>query len=291
MAENFQIQDSLSWAKGNHRFKFGVDGTKYKQDQVFLFINQGIIGYGSAEEANTTGDDLADLMIGNSPGYVQFGANGERDFRQFGGAAFAQDTWRFNDSLHFSLGLRYEYVGPMWDLSNRVAYYRPNAAAQGITSQLLTSGQLRTPEGVAIIVGAGNRAPAGLLYPGDPDPDLGGTVPAGGVNRDMNNFAPRFGFAYSPKTSEGSFMHSLMGNQETVIRGGFGIFYGAIIGDTALQQLTRSWLPGHQCIFRGSGRHSSESVRTRSVSEFWNAGSRFSHRFRTRSWLLHLSWA
>lgn len=243
VAENFQIQDSLSWAKGNHRFKFGVDGTKYKQDQVFLFINQGIIGYGSAEEANTTGDDLADLMIGNSPGYVQFGANGERDFRQFGGAAFAQDTWRFSDQLTFSLGLRYEYVGPMWDLYNRVAYYRPTAAAQGITSQLLTSGQLRTPDGVAIIVGAGNRAPAGLLYPGDPDPDLGGTVPAGGVNRDMNNFAPRFGFAYSPKTSGDGFLDSLMGNQETVIRGGFGVFYGAIIGDTALQQLTA---PGYQ---------------------------------------------
>jgi carboxypeptidase family protein len=243
VAENFQIQDSVSWAKGDHRFKFGIDGTKYKQDQVFLFINQAIIGYGSAEEANTTGDDLADLIIGNSPGYIQFGANGERDYRQFGGAAFAQDTWRFTDQLTFSLGLRYEYVGPLWDLYNRVAYYRPSAAARGITSSLLTSGQLKTPDGVAIIVGAGNRAPAGLLYPGDPDPDLGGTVPAGGVNRDLNNFAPRFGFAYSPKASEHGFLRTLFGDQATVIRGGFGVFYGAIIGDTALQQLTA---PGYQ---------------------------------------------
>jgi hypothetical protein len=243
VAENFQLQDSLSWVKGDHRFKFGVDGTKYKQDQVFLFINQAIIGYGSAEEANSTGDDLADLMIGNSPGYIQFGANGERDFRQFGGSLFAQDSWRVNDQLTLSLGLRYEYVGPVWDLYNRVAFYRPSAAARGITSQLLTSGQLRTPDGVAIIVGDGLRAPAGLLYPGDPDPDLGGTVPAGGVNRDLNNFAPRFGFAYSPKVSGNGFLHSLMGDQATVIRGGFGVFYGAIIGDTALQQLTA---PGYQ---------------------------------------------
>ena len=54
----------------------------------------------------------------------------------------------------------------------------------------------------------------------------------------MNNFAPRFGFAYSPKVNEGSFLHGLMGDQQTVIRGGFGVFYGAIVGDTALQQLT-----------------------------------------------------
>ena len=252
VAENFQIQDSLSWAKGNHRFKFGVDGTKYNQDQVFLFVNQAIIGYGSAEEANSTGDDLADLIIGNSPGYIQFGANGERDYRQFGGAAFAQDTWRFNDELTFSLGLRYEYVGPLSDAANRVAYYRPSAAAQGLSSQLLASGQLRTPEGVPIIVRPGNRAPIGLLYPGDPDPDLGGLVPAGGVNRDLNNFAPRFGFAYSPKIESG-FMHSLLGNQETVIRGGFGIFYGAIVGDTALQQLSAPGFNGTNAYFEEVG--------------------------------------
>jgi outer membrane receptor protein involved in Fe transport len=101
----------VSWAKGNHRFKFGFDGTKYKQDQVFLFINQGIIGYGSAEEANSTGNDLSDLIIGNSPGYIQFGANGERDFRQLGVASFAQDTWRVTDQLTLSLGLRWVQPG------------------------------------------------------------------------------------------------------------------------------------------------------------------------------------
>ena len=249
VAENFQIQNSLSWAKGDHRLKFGFDGTKYKQDQVFLFINQGIIGYGSAEEANSTGNDLADLIIGNSPGYVQFGANGERDYRQLGVAGFGQDTWRVTDQLTLSLGLRWEFVGPIRDKYNRVAYYRPTAAAQGISSSLLTSGQLRTPEGVAIIVSEGNRAPVGLLYPGDPDPDLGGTVPAGGINRDWNNFAPRFGFAYSPRTPENGFLRSVMGDQATVIRGGFGVFYGAIIGDTALQQLTAPGFQGTNAFF------------------------------------------
>ncbi|MBA3439761.1 MAG: TonB-dependent receptor [Pyrinomonadaceae bacterium] len=243
VTENFQIQDSVSYAFGNHRFKFGVDGTKYKQNTDFLFINQGIIGYSAFEEANTTGDDLADLLIGNSPGYIQFGSNGERDFRQFGVAGFVQDNWRVSPALTFSLGLRYEYVGPLTDLYNRVGYYRPTAAARGISSQLLASGQLRTPQGVPIIIGAGRRAPLGLLYPGDPDPDLGGTVPDGGVSRDLNNFAPRFGFAYSPQTSDGSMFRTLLGDNATVIRGGFGVFYGSIIGDTALQQLTA---PGYQ---------------------------------------------
>lgn len=243
VTSNYQIQDSVSWVKGNHRVKFGFDGTHYRGDQLFLFINQAIIGYGSAEEANSTGNDLSDLLIGNSPGYIQFGSNGERDFRQTGLSGFAQDTYRLSNSLTLSLGVRYEYVGPLTDTQNRVAYYRPTAAARGQASTLLANGQLRDSFGRAITVPAGFRAPIGLLYPGDPDPDLGGVVPDGGVNRDLNNFAPRFGFAWSPNVGEGSFFHKVFGQQEMVIRGGFGVFYGAIVGDTALQQLTA---PGYQ---------------------------------------------
>jgi hypothetical protein len=243
VSSNFQLQDSLSWVKGDHRFKFGFDGTKYMQDTTFLFINQAIIGYGSNEDANTTGNDLSDLLIGNSPGYIQFGSNGERDFRQLAGALFAQDNWRVSDSLTLSLGLRYEYVGPLTDKGNRVSYYRPTAAARGIASQLLTSGQLRGAGGQIVQIPAGERAPVGLLYPGDPDPDLGGVVPDGGVARDLNNFAPRFGFAYSPNVAAGSWLRPLFGDRQGVIRGGFGVFYGATIGDTALQQLTA---PGFQ---------------------------------------------
>jgi hypothetical protein len=242
-SSNFQLQDSVSWVKGDHRFKFGFDGTKYLQDQTFLFINQAIIGYGSNEDANTTGNDLSDLIIGNSPGYIQFGSNGERDFRQMAGALFAQDNWRLGDSLTLSLGLRYEYVGPLTDKGNRVAYYRPTAAIRGISSTLLNTGQLRGAGGQIVQIPAGQRAPVGLLYPGDPDPDLGGTVPDGGVNRDLNNFAPRFGFAYAPSVGEGSWLRPFFGDRKGVIRGGFGVFYGAIIGDTALQQLTA---PGFQ---------------------------------------------
>lgn len=242
VTSNYQIQDSVSWIKGNHRLKFGFDGTRYTGDQLFLFINQAIIGYGSAEEANSTGNDLADLMIGNSPGYIQFGSNGERDFRQTGTSFFGQDTYRMSNSLTISLGVRWEYVGPLTDTQNRVAFYRPTAAAQGLASTLLTSGGLHDSQGRAITVPAGLRAPIGLLYPGDPDPDLGGTVPDGGVNRDYNNWAPRFGFAWAPRFENG-FLHKMFGEQEMVVRGGFGVFYGAIVGDTALQQLTA---PGYQ---------------------------------------------
>ena len=248
VSENFQIQDSLSYSTGSHRWKFGFDGTKYKQDQLFLFINQGIISYASGFGGNSTGDDLADLLIGNSPIALQLGSNGERDFRQTAGALFAQDNWRVRPNLTLSLGVRYEYNSPLTDAADRVAYYRP-----GQVSTLLTNG-FTGPSGITISTGPGGRAPRGLVYVGDPDSILGGTVPRGGVKKDWNNFAPRVGLSWSPGGSDNSFFRSILGENETVIRAGFGITYGAIIGDTALQQLTATGYQGTNAFFfPGSG--------------------------------------
>jgi outer membrane receptor protein involved in Fe transport len=243
VSENFQLQDSVSWVTGNHRLKFGFDGTQYRQDQTFLFVNQGIFTFSRLFGGNTTGDDFADFLIGNSPIALQFGANGERDFRQKQVSFFGQDTWRVNDSLTLSLGLRWEYTSPLTDKFNRVSYFR-----QGAVSELLTSGRLRTFEGLPITVPPGFRAPVGLVFVGDPDPVLGGLVPAGGVEKDWNNWAPRLGIAYSPSATDG-WMGSLLGDRKTVIRAGFGVYYGAVIGDTALQQLTAPGFNGTNSFF------------------------------------------
>lgn len=241
--ENIQFQDSLSWVAGSHRMKFGFDVTKYKQDTDFLFINQGIFTFSGNNGGNTTGDDFADFLIGNAPVAIQFGAAGARDYRQRAAAVFGQDTWRATNNLTLTYGVRYEYNSPLKDTLNRVAYYR-----QGATSQLLTTGQLRTPDGQRIVLG-GTRAPRGLVFVGDPDPVLGGTVPVGGVEPDKNNFAPRVGFAYSFSGGDGGFFNRVLGENQTVIRAGFGLYYGAIIGDTALQQLSAPGFNGTNAFF------------------------------------------
>jgi Carboxypeptidase regulatory-like domain len=239
LSENFQVQDSLSWIVGNHRFKFGGDAVKYKQAQDFLFVNQGIFGYSAVQEdgSNTIGDDFGDFLVGNTPITIQLGAAGHRDYRQGAVAGFLQDNWRATKNLTLSLGVRYEYNSPLTDLENRVAYYRP-----GTLSPQLQSGAL-TFEGRNIVVAPGGTAPNGLVYVGDPDSVLGGTVPEGGIQLDKNNFAPRIGFAYSFDGSKGLFGRFL-GENKTVIRGGVGLYYGAIIGDTALQQLNATGYNG-----------------------------------------------
>lgn len=248
VSENFQMQDAVTWVAGNHSLKFGFDGTFYKKDQTFLFVNQGIFTFSGLFGGNTTGNDYADLLVGTSPIAAQFGANGLRDDRQWASAIFAQDSWRLSPKLTLSLGLRWEYNSPITDAFDRVAYYRP-----GSTSQRLVDGSLTTLAGQVITVPEGGRAPNGLVYPGDPDNVLGGTVPRGGIQKDWNNFAPRIGIAYSPQPSDG-ILRTLFGDQQTVIRAGFGIFYAAIIGDGQLQQLSAPGFNGtNSFFFPGSG--------------------------------------
>lgn len=244
ITENYQIQDSLSWIVGSHRFKFGADATKYKGDQDFLFVNQGLFTFSGLFGGNTTGDDFADLLIGNSPIAAQYGSAGRRDFRQLAFAGFAQDTWNVTRGLTLSLGLRYEYTSPLKDLLDRVAYYRP-----GSTSPQLAAGSL-VFEGRNIV--AGGALPNGLVFVGDPDNVLGGTVPRGGVEPDKNNWAPRLGFAYAVGGGDG-FLGTLFGTNETVIRGAIGVYYGAIIGDTALQQLAAPGYNGTNAFFFPNG--------------------------------------
>ncbi|NNE67791.1 MAG: TonB-dependent receptor [Pyrinomonadaceae bacterium] len=247
VSENYQIQDSFTWVTGKHRLKFGVDGTKYKQGQDFVFINQGFLTFSGRFGNNTTGDDLADLIIGNSPIAAQYGAAGRRDFRQLAFAGFAQDNWNVARGLTLSMGLRYEYTSPLKDLQDRVAYYRP-----GATSTLLAQGALIF-EGRQIVAADPNNLPNGLVYVGDPDPVLGGTVPRGGVRPDKNNFAPRLGFAYSIPGSDSGILKAIFGDQQSVIRGAIGMYYGAIIGDTALQQLTATGYNGTNAFFFPNG--------------------------------------
>jgi hypothetical protein len=101
-------------------------------------------------------------------------------------AGFAQDDWKIRPNVTLNLGLRYEYYSPLTEKFGRM------------TNVFFTGGNLNTIQ----------VTPVDRLS-----------------NPDRNNFAPRIGFAYSPRI-EG--LHNFLNNDRAVIRGGFGIAYNRI---------------------------------------------------------------
>ena len=108
---------------------------------------------------------------------------------------FAQDEWRLRKNLVLSLGLRYEYSTPKSDTMGRT---------------------------FSIIAGEHSdkfaNAPPGMVFPGDPGAPHGVNYP------DRNDWAPRVGFAWDPRS-----------NGKMSLRGAFGVFYDILKAEDNLQ--------------------------------------------------------
>jgi len=104
---------------------------------------------------------------------------------------FIQDDFKLRPNFTLNLGLRYEYTGQPINKLHEVSVARESSAARFYDPTLPLSVR---------------------------------TVPE--IRADKNNFAPRFGFAWSPKFEHG-FLNKLVGTDDTVIRGGFSIAYEA----------------------------------------------------------------
>ena len=113
-------------------------------------------------------------------------AEAQRYFRTNYYAAFAQNDWKLRPNFTLNLGLRYEYYSPLKEKRGRLSNLV--LGSQGLlNSRVVATDQLFDP--------------------------------------DRNNFAPRLGFAYSPKLAG---FGDVFNGERVVVRGGFGISYNRI---------------------------------------------------------------
>ena len=132
-------------------------------------------------------------LVQNFPNFVTLGAGEPRiSYKERDQFYFVQDDWRVTDNLTLNLGLRYEYTGAPINLLNEITTTRESDPSTALWRQSL--------------------------------PIEARTVPK--VPTDKNNWAPRLGFAWSPRFGNGGFARYLFGeNDATVVRGGFSIAY------------------------------------------------------------------
>ena len=199
----WQYSDNLNWVKGNHSLKFGVEYLAYEQNQRFTFINNGVFtfdGNGTATSVvpQTPGISapLNDFIHGYVSDYEQASSNrqGYRDKFLF---AYAQDDWKIRRNFTLNLGVRWEYDAPLTEINDHLATFR--------------AGQQST---------VFRDAPVGLVYPGDKG------ISRSTYRRDLNNFGPRVGFAWTP-------------TDKMSVRSGYGLFFDAPVSELTLQFLSQ----------------------------------------------------
>jgi len=208
VGNSFQFADNLSWVKGNHTAKFGVDVRRSRFDQTLYYNVSGNFTFDSSGNNSITPanlDNYPGYFLGLVDTYSQGSAQRE-NVRNTGLYLFAQDSWKVKSNLTLNYGLRWELDTPLTDALGHVQTFRPgeNSKAYPCTDTPLA------------------YCPTGLVVPGDPG------VPAGLTSTYYKAFAPRVGLSYSPNVT-GGFLGKVLGsNGKTSIRTGWGLFYNPI---------------------------------------------------------------
>jgi hypothetical protein len=126
-------------------------------------------------------------LVANAPQTVQLAAGEDTiAYKETDQFYFFQDDWKIRDNLTLNLGVRYEYIGQPINTLNELTVEREANPQTALWRQNLPVEARTVP-----------RLPA-----------------------DKNNWAPRLGFAYTPR-----FWKSVFGEDATVIRGGYSIAY------------------------------------------------------------------
>jgi len=130
----FDFQDSVSYLRGNHALKFGVEFTHIEADQITTDFRGVQVNFNGGLAITGVSTPLQDFFAGTpNVGSVIVG-DGIRKMQWWHYAGFAQDDWRIKPKLMLNLGLRYEYAQPIKEVNGLYGNFDPNSQ-YGIVQQ------------------------------------------------------------------------------------------------------------------------------------------------------------
>jgi hypothetical protein len=208
--DTFQVADSLTWIRGAHSMKAGVDIQWFNWTSPVNFTGAddfGVFRFNNNIAGGGTGNPVANFLLGLPTDVDQTASGPNVDGVATHYSGYIQDEWRLNANITVSAGVRYDLRPGFEDREGNISNFlrdTPNGdvVVPDDASLLLTSPGFAGSIGSARILTADQ---AGL--------------PLSLRNTDSNNVAPRLGIAWRPA-----------GDTRTVIRAGYGIYYTRILG-------------------------------------------------------------
>jgi hypothetical protein len=195
----WDVSNTTTWVTGPHTLTFGAHVRRWWIERETGADEAG----GYRFDASFTGDPLPDFLlgvyslasVGQPTAYSALGNPKEFNFFYF--APYIQDDWRVSPRLTLNLGLRWDYRSVPYETNDHMSWRNLDYAPGGVwvADQNLANG---IADGAFYQV-SDRRSPE--------NPDR------------FEVFAPRISFAYRPFES-----------RETVIRGGYGLFYDSAEG-------------------------------------------------------------
>ena len=184
------LKDALSWFRGSHSLKFGIEYRSYQPHIRRTNDTSGRFDFNRLETAfpgrgSTSGYSFASMLLGAvHSGELRFPAVRRPRGRYFG--SYVQDDYKLTPKLTLNLGLRFEFNQAPYeaeDIGSAIDLSLPNPGAGGL--------------------------PGGVVFMGS---GPGRTGSRSVVDTDYTGWGPRFGLAYQL-------------TPDTVLRAGYGIYY------------------------------------------------------------------
>ncbi len=210
---DYQLNYNLSWSRGSHNLNFGAMYKRLQFNPLIPSSKRGQFTFTGTYTGNAFGDFLLGLPF-NARGGAGSSAVYLRGNEWHG---YLQDNWKATKRLTLNLGLRYEYASPFSEKYNRWS----TLDVLGRRVIVASEDNQTYPQELWIPGIAQQLAPLPIVTSevAHLDRSL--------ANKDMNNFAPRIGLALD-----------LFGNQRTIMRGGYGIYFNsASFNSVSLQSL------------------------------------------------------
>ena len=211
-----QFMDNLSWIKGKHTLRFGVEYTRQNYNQVGNQFARGQFTFqanSTLSPALTGGDTFADFLLGTVYQSEVAVAIAAAKFQRNQLHAYVDDTWKLTPKLTLALGLRYEFTPPFYNtLGNLFTVHLPHIVYGGPAPldqypQFMRQGNCTDPY-------AGIK----ITWPQISTVCSNGVLNNSLLKTSYLDFAPRVSVAYSP-------------SDKWVVRTGIGLFYNQDTGN------------------------------------------------------------